>query len=97
MRENESTLQRHVKGNKQQTDKVRKFGNLTEQLKAVRSEYKTEFNEATTLKHRPSHVEDTCATASQTTDATIFPIGTTVVLGNSMINQLTNEGLSGKN
>ena len=49
------------------------------------------------MKHRPSHVEDTCDTASQTTDATIFPVGTTVVLGDSMINQLTDEGLSGKN
>ena len=49
------------------------------------------------MKHRPSHVEDTCDAASQTTDATIFPVGTTVVLGDGMINQLTNEGLSGKN
>ena len=42
------------------------------------------------------NVDDKCNSASQTTDTTIFPKGTTVVLGDSMINQLTNEGLSRK-
>ena len=56
-------------------------------VKAIWAEHKIEFNEGTSLKHIASKVEDKCDSASQTTDTTIFPKGTTVVLGDSMINQ----------
>ena len=76
--------------------KVNKFKNIGDQLKAIRLDYHNEFKNGDSSKRGFYEEEVTDVPRVKINDNNEFPKGTVVVVGDSIINQLTDEGLSGK-
>ena len=70
---------------------------IASQLVAVRDEYHAEFESGMSSKriilNLPNTMSQEC---NDTQQCNLYPPGTTILIGDSMINQLTSKGLSGK-
>ena len=92
----------HVECKTVANDNNRPFKTIKDQLTSVRNQHKSEYYQGDSSKHLPPDYElpseNLCniTPAPQITEfSNTFPPGTTILIGDSMISNLTSKGLSG--